>query len=88
MKKEKSQGKDAEVTVNSKEKTLKIETFVWILSKNSASGHDATALFRFHNALDIWTVALFFYIIKHRRVAVIFKQLNKFSLPAMQYLVR
>ncbi len=31
-----SQGKAVEVTVTSKEETLK--TFVWILSKNSASG--------------------------------------------------
>ncbi len=36
LKKKKSQGKAVEVTVNSKEKTLKI--FVWNLSKNSASG--------------------------------------------------
>jgi hypothetical protein len=52
LKKEKSQGKAAEVPVNSKEKTLK--TFVWISSKNSASGRGASALLRVHNALDIW----------------------------------
>jgi hypothetical protein len=36
LKEYKSQGKAVEVTVNSKEKTL----FVWISSKNSASGSD------------------------------------------------
>ncbi len=35
LKKHKSQGKAAEVTVNSKEETLK--TFVWISSKNTVS---------------------------------------------------
>ncbi len=38
LKKYKSEGKSVEVTVNSKEKTLK--TFVWISSTNSASGSD------------------------------------------------
>jgi hypothetical protein len=37
LKKLKSQGKAIEETVNSKEETFK--TYVWISSKNSASGH-------------------------------------------------
>jgi hypothetical protein len=42
LKKYKSQGKAVEVTVKSKEETLK--TFVWISSKNSASGQSAIFL--------------------------------------------
>jgi hypothetical protein len=57
LKKQKSQGKAAEGTVNSKEKTLKTETVVWILSKNSASGRGASALLRVYNALDICAAA-------------------------------
>ncbi len=45
-KKDKSHGKAVEVTVNSKEETLK--TFVWISSKNSASGQLMSHFFKKH----------------------------------------